>query len=141
MVAEGELPGLGELRVGAGGEGGAAVGGVGVEGGEGVLAGGEGLVGPVWLGVGHVHAGGGEDGFAEDGQRGDVHGEFAERHGLVVTLEVGIVFGDALEDAAGHGDFDVVVLEEEFSGGHGFPFGWRGEVVRGANTEILASQE
>jgi hypothetical protein len=36
-----------------------------------------------------------------------------------MTLVVGIAFGDALEDAAGHGDFDVVVLEEEFRGGHG----------------------
>jgi GTPase involved in cell partitioning and DNA repair len=51
---------------------------------------------------------------AEGGQGGDVHGELAEGHGLLVTLEFGDVFGDAIEDTARHGDFHVVVLEEDF---------------------------
>ncbi len=51
-----------------------------------------------------------------------MHGEFAEGHGFVVTLEVVLAFGDALEGAAGVGDFDVVVLEEDFGDGHGDSF-------------------
>jgi hypothetical protein len=106
---------------------GSAVGGVGIEGGERGIAGGEGLVGPLVAGIGHVETGGGEDGLAEEGQGGDVHGELAERHGFFMTLEVGLVFGDAREDFAGHCHFDVVVLEEEFCGGHGYsPFDFCG---------------
>jgi len=57
VVAERELPGFGQLCVGERGEGGAAVGGVGVEGGERGIAGGEGLVGPLVAGIGHVETG------------------------------------------------------------------------------------
>jgi hypothetical protein len=47
-----------------------------------------------------------------------MHGEFAEGHGFVVTLEIVLAFGDALEGAASVGDLDVVVLQEEFRDFH-----------------------
>ena len=46
-------------------------------------------------------------------------GERAEGHGLFVRLKAGVVVGDALEDAASHGDFDVEGLEQGFGDGHG----------------------
>ena len=73
-------------------------------------------------GVGHVHAVVEHDVGAEACDGGAVHGEFAERHGFVVTLPVVLAFGDALECAARVGDFDVVVLQEDFSDGHEAPF-------------------
>jgi hypothetical protein len=62
-----------------------------------------------------------EDGGAEGGDRRDVHGQLAERRGFGVRLEVGLVFRDASEDAAGHGDLHVVVLKENISDGHVVP--------------------
>ena len=70
------------------------------------------------FGGGHVHSVVKDDVGAEEGKGGAVHGEFAEDHGLVVTLPVVLAFGDALEGAAGVGDFGVEVLEEDFSDGH-----------------------
>ena len=52
-------------------------------------------------------------------------GEASHGHGFVVGLPVGLVFGDALEDAAGVLDFGVVIEEEDFGDGH---CGLRGSV-------------
>jgi hypothetical protein len=72
-------------------------------------------------GLGEVHAVVEDDVGAEEGEGGAVYGEFAERHGFVVTPPVVFAFGDALEGAASVGDFDVVVLEENFGDGHVAP--------------------
>jgi len=66
------------------------------------------------FGVGDVHAVVLEDVVSEERESSAVHGEFTERHGFVVALPVVFIFGDSLEGAAGVGNFDVVVLEEEF---------------------------
>jgi len=72
--------------------------------------------------VGHVHPVVFEDVVAEHGYGGAVHSQLAERHGFVVTLPVVFAFGDTLEGAAGVGDFDVIVLEEDFGYFHHDPF-------------------
>lgn len=118
LVAEAELPRGGQAFIAGGSEGGAALGGGLVELLEGVLAGGEVECHVRAGGVGHVHAVVFEDVVAEHEDGGAVHGEFAERHGLVVTLPVVLAFGDAFERAAGVGDFGVVVLEEDLGDGH-----------------------
>jgi len=112
-----ELPGVGEVFVGGGAEGLLNASGGGVEGLEEVVVVGEVEVGPG--DGGGIAAGGGEDEVDLLRQRGDVHGEAAEGHGFGVRLPGDEVGGDALEGAAGHGEFDVGGLEEEVGLGHG----------------------
>ena len=110
-----------EVLVGGGGEGGAAFGGAGVEVGEGCSRADEGRC------VGHLVVARsmpsrGEDSEPKTGRVATCMARRAEGHGFVVTLEVGIDFGDALEGGAGVGHLDVVVLEEDFCDGHEVPF-------------------
>ena len=69
-------------------------------------------------GLGEVHAVVEDDVGTEEGEGGAMYGQFAERHRLVMTLPIVFAFGDPLEGAAGVGDLDVVVLEENFGDGH-----------------------
>ena len=98
------------------GEGFASFGCEGVEVGEELLAGFEGCGGE-W-GGGHIHHIGGEDVGAESTKGGDVDGEVAHGHGLVVTLEGGVAFGDALEGGASALHLSVEVLQEDFGDSH-----------------------
>lgn len=118
VFAVGELPDHGEVFIGGGGECCAGVDEVCVKGGEHGFCGFEDEVRLGELAVGHVHAGFGEDVLGEEWQGGDVHGETAHGHGLVVTLVVGLFVGDALEGAASAGHFSVEVFEEKFGDGH-----------------------
>jgi hypothetical protein len=118
LLAVRELPGLGEVLVAGGHQRRPASCSAFVELLEGSFGGGEDERRVRTLGRGEIHAVVFDDIVAEKRESGAVHGQLSERHGLVVTLKVVFAFGHALEGAAGVRDFDVKVLEEDFSDGH-----------------------
>ncbi len=73
---------------------------------------------PLAFAVGYIHAFIFHDVVAKQGQGSAVHREFTQLHRLLVRRPIRLVFGDTFEGAAGVGDFDIVILQQNFRDGH-----------------------
>src|SRR5947209_5560072 len=69
-------------------------------------------------GSSEIHALVFNDPGAKERHGGAVHGEFAQRHGLLVRFVVGLVLRNTFQGSAGIRHLDIEILKKKFGGCH-----------------------